>query len=322
MRHIIITLGLLCLVGCAASEAPARVQQKGHNDYGPAFRHALRHPHTLRQVIVKSGDTLYSIAAANRVVLPVLASLNHMDHPYIIHVGEKLKLPPHTLYQVKAGDTIRKLGQVQGVDPREILLLNHLDDPQQLYVGRTLILPLVEKPIHIAAPPVATTKWVLQSATTPVMSEVEAIDQVKIIEPKRVDNQSSPPPGKFKNGKMVWPVKGKILSHFGVQGRGVFNDGINISAPLGTEVYAADKGEVIYADNGLKGYGNLVIIRHANGLLTSYAHQDALLVAKGDQVARGEVIGKVGKSGHVNSPQLHFAVRKGKKPINPLKYFG
>ena len=99
---------------------------------------------------------------------------------------------------------------------------------------------------------------------------------------------------------------------------GPHNDGINIAAPLGTPVRAIDAGAVAYAGNELKGYGNLVLVRHANGWISAYAHlDDELLVKKGDTVAAGQVIAKVGDTGGVGEPQLHFELRRGKKPVDP-----
>ncbi|HEX3944977.1 MAG TPA: peptidoglycan DD-metalloendopeptidase family protein [Rhizomicrobium sp.] len=113
-----------------------------------------------------------------------------------------------------------------------------------------------------------------------------------------------------------WPVEGKIIQPFGANEGGQRNDGINISADAGTPIHAAANGTVTYASN-LKGYGNLVLIKHHNGYITAYAHAEKLLVTAGDRVDRGDVIGYAGKSGGVGSPQLHFEIRKGTTPVDP-----
>jgi murein DD-endopeptidase MepM/ murein hydrolase activator NlpD len=113
-----------------------------------------------------------------------------------------------------------------------------------------------------------------------------------------------------------WPVEGKIIETFGAGESGQRNDGINISADAGTPIHAAAKGTVTYASN-LKGYGNLVLIKHHNGYITAYAHAEKLLVSAGDRVDRGDVIGYAGRSGDVGSPQLHFEIRKGTTPVDP-----
>ena len=98
------------------------------------------------------------------------------------------------------------------------------------------------------------------------------------------------------------------------------NDGVNVAAPRGTPVLAAQSGVVAYAGNQLRGFGNLVLIRHSNGLMTAYAHNEKLLVAPGDTVRRGQRIAKVGSTGSVASPQLHFEVRNGRQPVDPVKF--
>lgn len=120
----------------------------------------------------------------------------------------------------------------------------------------------------------------------------------------------------------IWPVKGELISRFGDKGTGLRNDGINIAAPKGTPVVAADNGVVVYSGNELKGFGNLVLIRHPNGWVTAYAHNETLLVARGEQVERGQEIARVGSTGNVTSPQLHFEVRKGGERIDPLSVIG
>jgi murein DD-endopeptidase MepM/ murein hydrolase activator NlpD len=117
-------------------------------------------------------------------------------------------------------------------------------------------------------------------------------------------------------GAFEWPVQGKIIETFGANENGQRNDGINIATDTGTPIHAAANGTVTYASN-LKGYGNLVLIKHQNGYITAYAHAQKLLVSAGDQVDRGDVIGYAGKSGGVGTPQLHFEIRKGTKPVDP-----
>ena len=114
--------------------------------------------------------------------------------------------------------------------------------------------------------------------------------------------------------------RGTVLAGFGKRPDGTHNDGVNISVPLGTDVVAADSGTVAYAGNELKGYGNLVLIRHDNGWVSAYAHADTLLVKRGDSIKRGQVIAKAGKTGTVDQPQVHFELRQGSKPVDPLPH--
>jgi murein DD-endopeptidase MepM/ murein hydrolase activator NlpD len=118
----------------------------------------------------------------------------------------------------------------------------------------------------------------------------------------------------------VWPVSGRVLSDFGATTTGGRNDGINIAAPLGAPIRAAASGFITYAGDELKGYGNLVLIKHSGGYTTAYAHADRLLVVKGDYVASGQVIGYAGETGDVTSPQLHFEIRSNTTPVNPRSY--
>ena len=118
----------------------------------------------------------------------------------------------------------------------------------------------------------------------------------------------------------MWPVKGKVLSSYGGKSRGLQNDGINIAAPRGAPVKAAENGIVAYSGNELRGFGNLLLLKHAGGWITAYAHNDKLLVKRGDKIKKGQTIARVGSSGSVQNPQLHFELRKGKKAIDPIKY--
>jgi murein DD-endopeptidase MepM/ murein hydrolase activator NlpD len=148
------------------------------------------------------------------------------------------------------------------------------------------------------APPAATQQ---ASAAPPVLKELTA-----------------PPP---RGGKsFLWPVKGRLIATFGEQAKGLHNDGINIGAARGTTVVAAENGVVAYAGNELRGFGNLLLIRHADGFMTAYAHNDELLVQRGDTVRRGQAIAKLGSTGSVAEPQLHFEVRKSGQPVDPEKY--
>lgn len=124
------------------------------------------------------------------------------------------------------------------------------------------------------------------------------------------------------NGQFGWPVQGKIISKYGATADGLRNDGINISAPSGSPVVAAADGVVAYAGNELRGFGNMILIRHADGWVTAYAHNDSLAVKKGDSVKRGQIIARVGQTGNVTAPQLHFEIRKGTSAQDPMKYLG
>lgn len=120
--------------------------------------------------------------------------------------------------------------------------------------------------------------------------------------------------------KFIWPVDGTIISSYGRKADGRSNDGVNIKAAKGATVRAAENGVVAYTGNELAGYGNLVLIRHADKWMTAYAHLDGMIVAKGATVKRGQAIGTVGQTGSVDRPQLHFEVRRGTEALNPEPY--
>jgi murein DD-endopeptidase MepM/ murein hydrolase activator NlpD len=129
-----------------------------------------------------------------------------------------------------------------------------------------------------------------------------------------------PPPRAGKT--FLWPLRGRVIATFGEQGSGLHNDGLNIAAPRGTPIRAAENGVVVYAGNEIRGFGNLLLVRHAGGYVTAYAHAEALLVKRGDTVHRGQVIARVGATGSVTEPQLHFEIREGSQPVDPQRYLG
>ena len=125
-------------------------------------------------------------------------------------------------------------------------------------------------------------------------------------------------PAPLTSRRFLWPLNGKVISQYGIKNNGKRNDGINISAKLGSSVIAAENGIVAYAGNELKGLGNLVIIKHDKDYMTIYAHNETILVHKGENVKRGDKIATVGKTGRVTTPQLHFEIREKTKSINPI----
>lgn len=159
-------------------------------------------------------------------------------------------------------------------------------------------------PVEPVPPPVETTEDV------PTGTQTAAVDPM-LIEPEARDDQT-----------FLWPVTGKVVSEFGPLSDGLHNDGINIAAPRGTPVRAAENGVVVYAGNELRGFGNMLLIRHADGFVTAYAHNESLLVERGDTVERGQIIARVGSSGNVDSPQLHFEIRVGTDAVDPREYLG
>ncbi|MDR3436000.1 peptidoglycan DD-metalloendopeptidase family protein [Telmatospirillum sp.] len=173
------------------------------------------------------------------------------------------------------------------------------------------------------APPAAassTTSASSAAAAAADDAEPPAAEQRVAAAPAAPPAPVSPPPSSGKG--YVWPARGTLLAEFGTTGKGQHNDGINIAVARGTPVVAAQDGVVAYAGNELRGFGNLLLIKHADGWMTAYAHNDTLLVKRGDTVRRGQQIAKAGDSGGVAQPQLHFEVRHGTRAVDPMTFLG
>ncbi len=170
--------------------------------------------------------------------------------------------------------------------------------------------PLQPQPQQVAAlpeaQPVKPAPVAPQAAAPAPQPEAKA----PVAEPEQTASVSSA-------GDFRWPARGRVIAGFGANGG---NEGINIAVPEGTPVKAAEAGTVTYAGSEVKGYGNLVLVRHENGFVSAYAHNGSLSVKRGEQVKRGQVIATSGQTGNVTSPQLHFEIRKGATPVDPMKH--
>ncbi len=221
---------------------------------------------------------------------------------------------------VARGDTLYSLSRKYGVPVNDLAVMNKLSAPFSLSVGQRLKVP------NLAVAPVASTKDADASAVPVVTTKSQ--DKVAASAPVKKETQkiSSNPSKKLpqisarSSNKFSWPLRGKVLSAYGAKSNGLFNDGVNIGAQKGTTVKAAENGVVAYAGNEVKGMGNLIIIQHAGGWMTVYAHMDSMSVRRGTKVQVGQKIGTVGETGKVDSPQLHFEIRKGTKAYNPTSY--
>lgn len=254
------------------------------------------------RITVHKGDTLYSISRRYNVPIKDLISANRLSPPYTLYIGQTLAMPTQKYHIVRRGESLYSISRLHKVDVATLSRINNLQTPYSLSVGQKLLLPTSAAGATVAAP---------ATANTSVASNAQKYQQNAV---------PTTPPAAQRNSKFMWPVQGTVISGFGNLGKGRKNDGINIKAALGTAVKAADGGTVAYAGNELKGFGNLILIKHNDGWITAYAHNDKLLVRKGQKVVRGEKIATVGSTGGVTSPQLHFEVRTGKKAVNPRPY--
>ena len=268
---------------------------------------------TPNSVTVKKGDTLYSISRKYNIPIRDIIETNRLSPPYTLYVGKVLRLPSAKFHTVVHGDTLYSISRTYNVDVTTLTRLNNLRSPYILSIGQKLALPA-----SVSAKNYASQN---SESTFTYQSKKSASTNKKVnTQKKQYTSKSSAKVSTYRKTKFSWPVKGSVISKFGTIGKGRSNDGINIKAPLGSKVAAADAGKVVYAGNELKGFGNLILLQHNDGWITAYAHNDQFLVKKGQWVKKGAQIATVGKSGGVNSPQLHFEVRAGKKPVNPMNY--
>lgn len=255
-------------------------------------------------VRVRRGDTLYSIARRKNVPVRALIQENKISPPYTIKVGQVLKIPEQKTYTVRKGDTLYSIARKFDSNVTEVARQNNIKAPYTLKPGQKLVVKSWDDLGVISAKTTGKTALNPPEAKAQKTPTKQAIKIPKSAQGKRFNR----------------PVSGKIIEKFGPTKSGANNDGINISAKAGTPILAADKGTVAYAGNDLKGYGNLILLKHDNGWFTAYAHADKISVKKGALVNAKQAIGTVGKTGGVKTPQLHFEVRYKTKPVDPSLY--
>ena len=263
-------------------------------------------------VTISKGDTLYSISRRYNVPIKDLININRLSPPYTLYVGQRLRLPTKQYHTVKSGESLYSISRMYNVDITSLSKVNNLQTPYSLSVGQRLLLPA-----SVSSQQPAKSEY--RSAVAKTAAQT-AKTSATVASNATMPKEMYTPPAKNRKAKFAWPVNGTVISGFGNLGSGRKNDGINIKVPLGTAVKAADSGIVAYAGSELKGFGNLILIKHTDGWITAYAHNDKLLVRKGQKVVRGEKIATVGSTGTVTTPQLHFEVRAGKKAVNPRTY--
>lgn len=309
-----------------------------------------------RQVhTVKSGDTLTAIARKFDMSLSELAEVNKLDTDKPLKLGAKIKGPATTqkAYSVQTGDTLGEIAKRFNVSVKALAAENNLRATATLKKGQKIALPSGFKdkgPLRTttsvatsrpATPPANTYARVDSSAATPSSPIPYTASGAATRPTAPVAAQPITPPANTRpiietaaapteaeiiasgKGKFAWPLRGEIISSFGVKGTGQRNDGLNIRAPQGTPVVSAADGEIAYAGNQVPTFGNLVLVKHADGWVTAYAHLSSTNVKMRQQVKQGEQLGTVGATGGVNEPQLHFEMRyaptvKDKaKPVDP-----
>ena len=309
-------------------------------------------------ITVAPGETLETIARAHGVPVSALMEANGISSPTAVHPGQHLvipryrssvaALPPQTraaatapampapvgpprtalvapsgIHTVAPGETLSSIARLYGKPVMVLAKANNIPPYTMVKVGDRIVIPEMRE--ARAAPPVAARADLPAAPqTTSSVAAMESPHSARLASPTQVpaaeDNavKSAQPAGDLAGFR--WPVRGRVIAAFGPKPNGVQNDGINLAVPEGTPVKASEDGVVAYAGNELKGYGNLVLVRHANGFVTAYAHASDILVKRGDTVKRGQVIAHSGQTGNVTSPQLHFEIRKGATPVDPAQY--
>ncbi len=297
-------LAVLALVaGCSGPRLYSLFDGRGGSSGGSTVRAGAG------QYVVRRGDTVYRIATANGVPMRLLIQANGLTPPYALQVGQVLRIPMRPTHTVKRGETVYRIAQIHGVDMSALVRANDLAAPYTIHIGQVLVLPG-----STANPPAVRTA----TTTTSAPPAEERTAAVPSAPPPKATAVPQPPPRQGRG--LDWPVRGRVVVPFGSVAKGMRNDGINISAKLGTSVRAAESGVVAYAGNELKGFGNMLLIKHQGGLITTYAHADEIKVQRGATVKRGQIVASVGQTGSVTSPQLHFEVREGSKAVDPMKF--
>ena len=302
------------------------------------------------KVIVGTSDTLDTLAHRYNVSPAAILQANGYKGPRALSPGQQLIIPhqavaasppapavptttvaavsaPASVHVVNRGDTLLSIARRNHVSVVELAKANGLDSQAKLKLGTKLTVPTSKSAaVAPAAEPAAGAVASSAPATKMVAVGPDVQQKARLAQATATPEEmavETPVKAAEATGALPtfrWPVRGKVITAYGAKANGKANDGINLAVPEGTPVKAAEDGVVTYSGNELKGYGNLVLVRHANGYVTAYAHASELLVKRGDTIKRGQIIAKSGQSGEVGSPQLHFEIRKGSSPVDPLQF--
>ena len=301
---------------------PVAVIMQSNNISNPALVHAGQHlviPHLKGPAAALAAPP--PRLAANAPALPAAAPTLPPAAP--VPPPRMALAPSSAVHVVAAGETLRSIAHMYGKPVLVLAKANNIAPDSRVKIGERIVVPDAKA---AAQPPAALPKRAeAPAAAAPqnLASVAESPHSARLASPAAPVEEDSAvktaePAGKV--GEFRWPVRGRVIAGFGPKPNGLQNDGINLAVPEGTPVKAAEDGVVAYAGNELKGYGNLVLLRHSNGFVTAYAHASEILVKKGDVIKRGQTIAKSGQTGSVTAPQLHFEIRKGSTPVDPAQY--
>ena len=248
-----------------------------------------------RTITVYEGDSLYSISKREGVSIKSIIKANKLEPPFTLYKGDRLIIAKPKVHIVKKGHTLYDIANCYEVSISDLMKINQLKNNDKIYLGDKLFIPLYDN-----------------------TNQTNCNNITKVTITKEVNKPTEKK--KKNNYSYMWPVKGKIISKFGLLAKGLRNDGINISADIGNPVLAIESGKIVYAGNEIQAFGNLILIKHYNDKTSAYAHLDKINVKKGESVNKGQIIALVGNSGKVSIPQLHFEIRDKDGPLDPLKY--
>ncbi len=277
---------------------------------------------------VQPGDTLRRIADRTGAGADAIARANAMVAPFVIHPGQRLTIPGGRYHLVRDGETGIAIARAYGVPWANMVAANGLTDPYILRTGQRILIPgdVAAVPSASGGPSHAATRAArfslniedIVTGGEPAMAENAAPPRTQPTPARPLASTAAIAPPPPVRGGFQWPATGNLLARFGKGQSGERNDGIKIGVPIGTPVLAANDGVVIYAGSEVPALGGLVMLRHSNGLITVYGHASELLVQRGQTVKRGQAVALSGDSGFAPRPQLHFEMRQGRDPIDPL----
>ncbi|AMO73456.1 hypothetical protein AZE99_13340 [Sphingorhabdus sp. M41] len=302
-------------LGTVPEQAPASTWQAG-----PVTANAQRVESGT--YIVQPGDTLRGIANKTGAGSQIIALANGLVEPYVIHPGQRLTITGGRYHAVNAGETGIAIARAYGAPWREVVALNALEEPYILRVGQKLLLPATAPtdPANLSIEQRAASFDLdiddIVTGSQPALADGAAASEPSDWRKAITPNVTIATPASF-SGRFQWPVEGNVLSSFGSKGGGKVNDGLNIGVPKGTPIRASAEGVVAYSGDEIGVFGGLILINHGAGWVTAYGHADKLNVTRGQKVKAGDVIGLAGESGYVQEPQLHFEIRKDRKPVDP-----
>jgi murein DD-endopeptidase MepM/ murein hydrolase activator NlpD len=343
--------------GIASYAPPASPRIETTGSVPPHSVAATRAPVQGTTIIVGTSDTLETLSRRYNVSSAAILQANGYKGPRVLSPGQQLIIPHPTaavaavapalavpaskpvavataapsVHVVNHGDTLLSIARRNHVSVAELARANSIEPSAKLKLGMKLTVPGAKaaaapaaQPAVVAAAqpaaPLAAPATKLAVVTADPQQKARLAQAAPTAEDIAAENPMKAADATGALPTFRWPVRGKVITSYGAKTNGKANDGINLAVPEGTPVKAAEDGVVAYSGNELKGYGNLVLVRHSNGYVTAYAHASELLVKRGDTIKRGQIIAKSGQSGEVGSPQLHFEIRKGSSPVDPLQF--